>query len=99
MFEVDPADLGGESAGLGEEVEEFSALCELEDDEGAPLFWLVADLDLGLRTVVDHIDEVAVVEFAEEVGLDPVGGLLAGPGEIDLESVELRGLAAEIDTR
>lgn len=89
MFEVDSADLGGESACLGEEVEELSALCELENDEGAFLFGLVADLYFRLWTVIDHIDEVAVVEFAEKVGLDSVSGLLARPGEIDLESVEL----------
>jgi hypothetical protein len=47
--------------------------------------------------VVDHVDEVLVVQFGQEIGLDLIGGLLAGAGQVDLEGEKVVVLAAEID--
>ena len=49
--------------------------------------------------MVDHVDEMAVIELSEEVGLNLVGCFLGRSWKIDLQSVELAILASEIDTR
>ena len=48
-------------------------------------------------SAVDHVDEVLVVELAEEVNLDFEGLLLIEAWLIDLESIELVVLASQID--
>jgi hypothetical protein len=97
LLGVGATDLGGEASLLGEEIKEFSALCEFEDDKRSFFCGLAGDLDGGLEAAVDDVDEVGEAEFAEEVNFDLECLFLAGAGEVDLEGVEGVALAAEVD--
>lgn len=48
--------------------------------------------------MIDHVDEMAIVEFGEEVGFDLIRCFFAGSGEIDLEGIEFVIFTTEVDT-
>lgn len=87
MFEIYPADLWGKSACFRQEIKKLSSLCEFKYNKGALFDRLGSNFDVGLRTMIDHIDEVFVVEFGEEISFNLVSGLLAGTRKIDFKSV------------
>ena len=50
-----------------------------------------------MKAAINDVDEVREVKFGEEIYFDLEGFLFAGPGQIDLEGVEVVVLAAEVD--
>lgn len=63
LLGIGAADFRAEGSLLGEEIKEFSSFCEFKDDDCSFFLGFVADLDLGLKSAIDDVDEVWEVEF------------------------------------
>jgi hypothetical protein len=48
--------------------------------------------------VIDHVDEMLVIEFRKEICLNLIGSFLTRSWKIDLQGVEFVIFASEIDT-
>ena len=86
--------LRGEGALLWKEIEELSTFCQFQDNQWSFFFGLISNLDVGLNTMVNNVDEMGEVKFREEIYFDFKGLLFSRAGKIDLECVEGVVLAA-----
>jgi hypothetical protein len=98
LLEVGPGKFRGETARLGDVVEELSSLCQFQHDQWSLLHRFLRQLDFGLGTVVNHVDQVGVFHPAQQFSFHPVGRFLAGATGINLERIGLSILAAKVDT-
>ena len=67
MFEVRSADFRRESPLFGQELKELASFSEFQDNKWSNLLRFVVKFDLGLFPMIDDVDEVLEVKFAEEV--------------------------------
>jgi hypothetical protein len=94
LFGIGAADFGKELSLLGQEIKELSSLGQFQDNQWTLFFRTGTNFDFGVKTVVNHVDQVRKVEFGKKFGFEFESFFPAGAGKIDLEGVEGVVLAA-----
>lgn len=99
LLEVRPGKFRGEAASFRDIVEEFPSFCQFKHNQ-RPLFFLTSiELDLGLRAMLYHVNEMRMLHFSQHFCLNAICCFLWWSAGVDFKCIGLTFLAAEVDTR